>query len=252
MSPATLTRTRPPSAPATALTQAWHAAASGDADARAAWSCSEGTGWRWEDGGVAVGGESGEWHAFATDALTSELRRALGRFRVEVTVSGRGRAAGISFGPFRDLLARLDPAGAPRRIAFDADLGSGCWSFSVDGALQAREWWDADLSPGVLADGRLQLKAWQPQAVRFSDLTLHTPPAAACRLSVILTCHRFSQRLRVTLRNWCAQTLPMGAYEVLVVNPGSPDATHAVKGERHTNAAGTHTPRHPARAARAL
>jgi glycosyltransferase involved in cell wall biosynthesis len=45
-------------------------------------------------------------------------------------------------------------------------------------------------------------------------------------LSVIITCYRFLQRLRVTLRNWLHQELPSGAYEVLVVNPASPDGSH--------------------------
>jgi glycosyltransferase involved in cell wall biosynthesis len=42
---------------------------------------------------------------------------------------------------------------------------------------------------------------------------------------VVTTCSRFLQRLRVSLANWCAQPLPMGGYEVLVVNPSSPDGT---------------------------
>jgi hypothetical protein len=41
-----------------------------------------------------------------------------------------------------------------------------------------------------------------------------------------MTCHRFLQRLRIALRNWCHQDLPSGAYEVLIVNPQSPDGTH--------------------------
>jgi glycosyltransferase involved in cell wall biosynthesis len=41
-----------------------------------------------------------------------------------------------------------------------------------------------------------------------------------------MSCYRFSQRLRVSLRNWCRQTLPTGSVEVLVANPQSPDGTH--------------------------
>ena len=41
-----------------------------------------------------------------------------------------------------------------------------------------------------------------------------------------MTCFRFLQRLRLVLRNWCHQDLPSNAFEVLVVNPESPDGTH--------------------------
>ena len=41
-----------------------------------------------------------------------------------------------------------------------------------------------------------------------------------------MTCYRFLQRLRISLRNWCHQSLPPHTYEVLVVNPDSPDGTH--------------------------
>lgn len=51
--------------------------------------------------------------------------------------------------------------------------------------------------------------------------------ASSCQLSVIVTCFRFLQRMRLTLRNWCHQDqdLPSSAYEVLIVNPESPDGT---------------------------
>jgi hypothetical protein len=53
-----------------------------------------------------------------------------------------------------------------------------------------------------------------------------TPAPAACRLSVIITCSRYLQRLRLSLRNWCHQRVAPDAFEVLVVNPASPDGTH--------------------------
>jgi glycosyltransferase involved in cell wall biosynthesis len=49
---------------------------------------------------------------------------------------------------------------------------------------------------------------------------------ASCQFSVIITCSRFLQRLRLSLRNWCHQELPSGTHEVLIVNPQSPDGTH--------------------------
>jgi hypothetical protein len=52
------------------------------------------------------------------------------------------------------------------------------------------------------------------------------PLDSPCHLSVIMTCSRFLQRLRVSLRNWCHQSLAPGSFEILVVNPESPDGTH--------------------------
>jgi len=89
-----------------------------------------------------------------------------------------------------------------------------------------RNWWDAKVnSVADLLNGPLALKAKNAETVLFQNLTLR-PLLASCRLSVIMTCFRFLQRLRLALRNWCHQDLPFGAYEVLIVNPESPDGTH--------------------------
>ena len=64
---------------------------------------------------------------------------------------------------------------------------------------------------------------------RFKQgLAADTTAENSCRLSVIMTCFRFLQRLKLALRNWCHQDqdLPFGAFEVLIVNPESPDGTH--------------------------
>ncbi|WP_433727409.1 glycosyltransferase family 2 protein [Actinoplanes sp. CA-051413] len=47
----------------------------------------------------------------------------------------------------------------------------------------------------------------------------------SARLSIVITCHRFLQRLRVSMRNWCAQDAPAGSFEILVADPHSPDGT---------------------------
>ena len=211
------------------LTAAWQAAVQGDDDARGRWQADEGKGaWAWHGGGMRFTATEGDWGSLRWDRFTAGARRAMGRFRVEVTVSGQARAAGISLGDWRDLLARLEPSGAPRRIAFEADLVSGCWSLFVDGQMQARSWWDDKISADDLDGGDLYLKAFGGRDVRFSDLAVTALEPIPCRLSVILTCHRFARRLQLSLRNWCEQTLPAGSFEVLVVNPGSPDATHSV------------------------
>jgi glycosyltransferase involved in cell wall biosynthesis len=89
-----------------------------------------------------------------------------------------------------------------------------------------RSWWDAKVrSVEDLLNGTLTLKAKNAETVLFQNLSLH-PLLAVCRLSVIMTCFRFVQRLRLALRNWCHQDLPSSAFEVLIVNPESPDGTH--------------------------
>jgi hypothetical protein len=76
-----------------------------------------------------------------------------------------------------------------------------------------------DLFAGVLT-----LKARWPEEVAFSDLAVQRF-ACSCRLSVIVICYRYLQRLRIVLRNWCTQRPLPGSWEILVVNPQSPDGT---------------------------
>ncbi len=89
-----------------------------------------------------------------------------------------------------------------------------------------RRWWNAAVqSSADLLAGTLALKVRYAEQVLFQNLVLRTLPPS-CQISVIITCSRFAQRLRVTLRNWCHQRLGIGAYELLIVNPQSPDGTH--------------------------
>jgi predicted O-methyltransferase YrrM len=206
------------------LRDAWRHAVAGDADARARWRPEESGAWSWEADGVRLDGDGGEWAGLAWEALDPGALAALGAYAVEVTVSGSAADAGLSLGPFRDFLAELEGDRGPRRLRLEVHP-AGLWSFSVDGEPQPRQWWDEGQDAHDRGPGTLTLKARQPGTVRFSDLRVTRLPAAECRVSVLLTCHRFLQRLRVTLRGWCAQPLPMGAYEVLVANPASPDGT---------------------------
>jgi hypothetical protein len=108
----------------------------------------------------------------------------------------------------------------------EVDTAAGRWAFRIDGQLMQRFWWDAAVgSVDDLINGMLMLKGRRIDHVLFQGLAVYTFEAS-CQLSVIMICHRFLQRLRVTLRNWCHQSLSSGAYEVLVVNPHSPDGTH--------------------------
>jgi len=153
---------------------------------------------------------------------------SLSNFLVQVTVSGNAAGAGISFGPFKDFLAPVDSGQGERLLQVEVDAQDGRWAFRADGRLMERTRWEAAIgSVADLLGGVLTLKAHKAEEVTFRDLGVRGF-ASSCRVSVILSCYRFAQRLHVALRNWCRQTLPAGAVEVIVANPESPDGTHGV------------------------
>ena len=198
-----------------------------DATARNSWQVTEGGPWVWQHDGVRIS-NGGQWSALNWQGWSDFKSPVLRKFVIEATVSGKAEAAGLSFGPYKDFLARLDTSNSPRRLQLEIDADVGCWAFRVDGQLMNRCWWDAKVrSVEDLLNGTFTLKAKNAETVLFQNLTLH-PLLTSCRLSVIMTCFRFLQRLRLALRNWCHQDqdLPFGAFEVLIVNPESPDGTH--------------------------
>jgi glycosyl transferase family 2 len=196
-----------------------------DTTARNGWQVIEGRPWVWQHDGVRIS-KGGEWSALKWKGWADFKSPALRQFVIEVTVSGQAEAAGLSFGPYKDFLARLDTSNGPRHLQLEIDADVGCWAFRVDGQLMHRSWWDTKVrSVEDLLNGTLTLKAKNAETVVFQNLTLR-PLLAVCRLSVIMTCFRFAQRLRLALRNWCHQDLPSSAFEVLIVNPESPDGTH--------------------------
>jgi hypothetical protein len=208
------------------LASEWAHAVAGDAEAQAQWWVGEGGGWGWQPDGVVLDGGGGDWAALAWRRGGAATLTELGNLLVEVTVDGTAEAAGLSFGPYRDFMVPVSPATGPRRLQLEIDAAAGCWAFRCDGRLLGRHWWDAAVATvRDLLDGVLTLKAYRPQGTCFRDLAVATF-AASCRLTVVITCYRFLQRLRVSLRNWCHQELPSGSYEVLVINPASPDGTH--------------------------
>jgi hypothetical protein len=194
--------------------------------AQNSWQVAEGGPWVWQPDGVRVS-NAGEWSALSWQGWGDFKSPALRKFVIEATVSGNAEAAGLSFGPYKDFLARLDTSNSPRHLQLEIDADMGCWAFPVDGQLMNRSWWDARVrSVEDLLNGTLTFKAKNAETVLFQNLTLH-PLLELCRLSVIMTCFRFVQRLRLALRNWCHQDqdLPASAFEVLIVNPESPDGT---------------------------
>jgi hypothetical protein len=132
----------------------------------------------------------------------------------------------LSFGAFKDFLAPLDNDDEAHRLGLEIDVAAGSWAFRIDDRLMRRAWWDASVkSVEDLLDGELRLKVRHAKDVQFRDLKIRKLERA-CQLSIIITCYRFLQRMRLSLRNWCHQTVPADAYELLVVNPQSPDGTH--------------------------
>jgi hypothetical protein len=195
-------------------------------EGRAGWTVVDGGQWLWLAEGVQAQGCGQEWVSLGCAQGAAAKLWELGNFSVEVSVTGKAEAAGLSFGPYQDFLTPVAPETGTRRVQLEVDAGAGSWTFRVDGRLTERRWWDAGVnSVKDILGARLHFKGRGVEDVRFHDLAVHRF-AASCRLSVIITCHRFLQRLRVCLRNWCSQSLPGGALEILVANPQSPDGTH--------------------------
>ncbi len=208
------------------IVKTWSQALSGDVAAQSQWPSVDGGDWAWEAGGVRVKGTGPEWLALSCLPWDAECARGQKNFLIELTVSGKAEAAGLSFGGYKDFLIRVDTHTGPRRLQLEVDVDADCWAFRVDGRLMERCWWDTAIT-GVeeILRGQLRLKVRNAGEVLFRDLTFHKLESP-CLVSVIITCSRFLQRLRVSLRNWCHQELPSGTHELLIVNPQSPDGTH--------------------------
>lgn len=204
----------------------WPLALSASQSASPNWQVIDGGAWSWDADAVGVKGTGPEWIALRWLGWSAEQARALAHFSIELTVSGKAGAAGLSFGAFKDFLVCLDESPGPHELELEIDAAAGCWAFRIDGRLMRRAWWDSAVHcVDDLLDGELRLKVRHAKQVMFQDLNIRKVERV-CQLSVIVTCYRFLQRLRLSLRNWCHQTLPADAYEVLVVNPQSPDGTH--------------------------
>lgn len=207
------------------LPAGWRKCMAGDAEAIALWRLEEGGAWEWQPRGILLRSNGTEWSALSWQALETAELKQLKNFMIEVSVSGKAGAAGISFGPYKDFLTVLEPGFGKRRLQLEVDVGAGTWNFRIDGRVTARCWWDSAIhGTEDIVNGTFTLKARNGEEILFEDFQIHTF-ASSCRLSVIMACYRFQQRLRVSLRNWCHQNLPSGEFEVLVVNPQSPDGT---------------------------
>ena len=168
--------------------------------------------------------EGGEW-AWTDTGCDPAFVGSLGNVAIDVSVYGTATAAGLSFGDYKDLLA---PADGERFIQLEIDWHARRWTFQADARIGARQWWNRGIqSVDDLREAPLFFKAHHPRRVVFQHLCVRRFDSS-CRLSVVITCHRFARRLRPCLESWCHQALPSGTLEIVVVNPGSPDDTHAV------------------------
>ncbi len=203
----------------------WQRCLEGDPVSQSQWKA-EGDGeWLWQPSGLLLSNPRSEWCALGWAACGGPELSRLGNFLLEMSVEGQADAAGISFGPFKDFLAPLQPSFGKRRLQLEVDMGADAWAFRVDGRLMARCWWDSALNgTGDILAGQFTVKARKAKQVLFEDFSVHAF-SSSCRISIIMTCYRFQQRLRISLRNWCHQSLPSGTFEILVVNPESPDGT---------------------------
>jgi hypothetical protein len=206
------------------LAEQWAQALGGDSSAQAQWNNLDAGNWWWQRDGLHVGRGAGEWYSLAWDRFDSAMIRQLNKFVIGVTVQGSAQAAGLSFGPFRDFLSEV--GSQPARLQLEIDASAGNWRFRVDGQVTASAWWNSAVtSIDDIRNNTLSLKARRPDNAAFRDLTVHVF-RESCKISVIIVCNRFLQRLRLALRSWCHQESPCGAHEVLVVNPGNPDGAH--------------------------
>lgn len=208
------------------LVYEWLQALSGDLQSQARWQVEEGGQWVWRSDGVHAQGGDSEWTWLSWQKCGTAALNELKNFVIEITVSGKAAAVGLSFGSYKDFLISLEPSMGRRHLQVEVDVVAGRWAFRVDGQLMQRCWWDSAIhSTEDIVNGVFTLKGYRIEEVMFYDLAIHTFEAS-CQLSVIITCYRFLQRLRISLHNWCHQEVTPGTYEVLVVNPASPDGTH--------------------------
>lgn len=208
------------------LINEWKQALTGDQQAQTQWSTNQGGYWNWQANGLTVKSSGTEWSSINWYRFDKSIINNLKNFIIEVTISGKAETAGFSFGHFKDFLSDLDSKINRRHLQLEVDVSADCWAFRVDGRLQNRQWFDSAVQcVDDIINGMFSFKARNVEQVSFQNLTI-TTFQASCKLTIIMTSYRFLQRLRVSLRNWCQQSLPSGTIEVIVVNPHSPDGTH--------------------------
>src|SRR6266536_6695632 len=125
------------------LIREWNRALAGDQQAQADWRVDEGGAWSWHDDGLHAESSGADWSTLNWQRCNSEALQELKNFVVEVWISGKAEAAGLSFGAYKDFLAPLEPEMGTRYLQVEVDVASSRWAYRVDGRLMARNWWDS-------------------------------------------------------------------------------------------------------------
>jgi len=181
----------------------------------------------WQGDRMTLSSSGPEWAAAGLQTSWPELSGSR-NLLLQAYCEGAAELAGLSFGPFRDFLAPV--TASPNVIrCLQLELGPRPRPLDLPKSMANSSCGDGGIAMSpVIEDfftGKLSVKGRRPREVRFDGLSICAFDSP-CRLTVVTTCHRFLQRLRITLRNWRRQNTPAGAIEVIVVNPESPDGLH--------------------------
>ncbi len=161
-----------------------------------------------------------DWRYLAFDSAVQELLSSGADLRVSFLLGGAAAAAGLRLGRERYMVP-LDKRARPLHVSLEIGDYGRKTTFTVEGRLV--EAWHSPT--GILEeddDKALSLAVFAGAQVEFSDIAVHAFDAP-CAVSVVVSCHKFAQRLRVATQSWVGQDAPTGSYEVIVVTPGNPD-----------------------------
>lgn len=86
------------------LIEEWSRALAGNAAAQAQWDNRDAGNWLWEPDGLHLKRGGGEWYSLVWNRCDASVLRRIRNFAIEVTVQGSAKAAGLSFGAFRDFM----------------------------------------------------------------------------------------------------------------------------------------------------
>lgn len=160
------------------------------------------------------------WQYLPLPGPVQELVAQGADVRLDLFVGGAAIAAGVTVGR-RRFAVPMDRRARPVHVSLEiGDRGArvGC---CVEGRV-TEAWSSPADERDVAGEGVVSLAVFGGAQVEFTGLRAHVLDAP-CDVSVVITCHKFAQRLRVALRSWAGQDAPAGSFEVLLVTPGNPD-----------------------------
>jgi hypothetical protein len=171
-----------------------------------------------DDVRLVVASPTARWRWLGLPTETQELIGAGNAVRVSALVSGASIAAGFAYRGVNYTTPLAKGAWA-RRLSLDIGADGLPSVFTVDG-VETAAWEHASIA-SVDGEG-LSLVTFGAADVTYEALELHQFEREPT-LSIVITSHRFLQRLRVSLLAWARQEAPTGSYEVIIVNSGNAD-----------------------------